>query len=104
MNIKNRLEKLESTKGVKAEYCSCQKEIVTRVIVPDRDRTDEEIELLFEQAQRPEKCLQCRMLMEKRLILVQPHGGDCLVIGLQRRRPSHIQPRLSTSAPKLARS
>ena len=75
MNIKNRLEILENAAGVNSENCTCQREIITRVILPDLDRTDDETERLTEEAQRPETCNQCQKVIEKQLIVIRPHNS-----------------------------
>jgi len=69
MNIKNRLEKLET--AVNSESCACPGEPLTRVIEPDWDRTEEDYQLLLAEAQRPEKCDGCGKLIDKRIIIIE---------------------------------
>ena len=71
MNIKNRLEKLEKTSNLDSEFCACPREMVTSVIYPDLDRTEEEYQQLIAEAEKPEYCDQCRKRIEKKLIVVE---------------------------------
>ena len=75
MSIKNRIEKLENAAGVNSEFCTCRREILTRVIAPDLDRTETEYETLIAEAQKPEYCELCSKQIEKRLIIVQAVRG-----------------------------
>jgi hypothetical protein len=71
MNIQNRLERLEDAAGVNSEHCDCQREIITRVISPDTNRTDAETGRLIEEAQKSEYCDLCKKEIEKQLIIIQ---------------------------------
>ena len=76
MNIENRLTKLENAASVNSEFCTCRREILTRVIAPDLDRTGTECETLIAEAQKPEYCDQCGKLIEKQLIIIQAAKGS----------------------------
>ncbi|CAN5384507.1 hypothetical protein BH20ACI2_BH20ACI2_09760 [soil metagenome] len=71
MNIDNRLTKLENIAGINSEFCSCRREVLTRVIAPDLDRTETEHDALIAEAQKPEYCDQCKKEIEKQLIIIQ---------------------------------
>ncbi len=72
MTIQNRLEKLEKAANISSTNCNCPREWQTRVILPDLDKTEEQ--MILEQAERmkPERCEQCGKLIERRVIIVKP--------------------------------
>ena len=76
MDINKRLEKLERASHLDSEFCDCSREVVTRVIYPDLDRTEEEYQESIADAEKPENCNQCGKVIEKRLIIVETRGGN----------------------------
>lgn len=65
MNIKNRLKKLQSQIiGNDSEFCGCQREWRTNVILPSLDGEAEDAR----ETLPPEVCDHCRKPIEKRVI------------------------------------
>jgi len=71
MNIENRLTKLEAASNVNSENCACPRELQTRVILPDLDRTEEEYQSILAEAQRPETCERCHKLIDKQVRVIE---------------------------------
>ncbi len=76
MNIQKRLAQLENAAGIGSELCRCTRQTETRVIEPDRDRTEEEFQSLLIEAQKGEKCEWCKKLIERRLIIIESVKGN----------------------------
>lgn len=72
MNIKSRIERLEKSTNPNSEFCFCNGELQTVVVVGSvLEKATKKFEQYIADAERPELCDQCRKLIRKRVIIVE---------------------------------